>query len=89
VLATAAAGLFYGVLGPALASMIGLEAPVQVQARVFGVSASAIAIGFGAGPLMAGGLAAFGSVPIALGVAAGFAVILAAVLALWAREPVH
>ena len=87
VLATAAAGLFYGVLGPALASMIGLEAPVQVQARVFGVSASAIAIGFGAGPLLAGGLAAFESVPIALGVAAGFAVILAGVLALWAREP--
>jgi len=48
VLATAAAGLFYGVLGPALASMIGLEAPVQVQARVFGVSASAICVWAGA-----------------------------------------
>lgn len=87
VVGTALAGLFYGALGPALASMIGLETPVAVQARVFGVSASAIAVGFGAGPLLAGTLAAYSSVPAALGVAAGFAVILALVLALRAREP--
>ncbi len=75
------ASFVYGALIPALSSMIGLEAPTAVQATVFGVSASAIAVGFGVGPLMGGFVASRFGIPaglyLAAVAAAGVAVILA------------
>lgn len=87
VLAGAVAGLFYGAVGPAVASMIGLETPVEVQARVFGVSSSATAIGFGLGPLAGGEIAAAASVPVAIACAAVLAALMAVTLRLLGREP--
>lgn len=87
VAAGAAAGLFYGAAGPALSSMLGLETPVAVQARVFGFSASAIAIGFGFGPLLGGELAALRGVPVGIAGTALFAAAMAGLLALRGREP--
>lgn len=83
----AAAGFFYGAAVPAISSMIGLEVPVSVQARVFGVSSSATALGFGLGPVVGGQAAAFAGVPSGIAVAAVFAVLTAATLAIWGREP--
>ena len=69
--------------------MIGLETPPQVQATVFGVSSSAVAIGFGVGPLAAGGIAAGIGITAAM-LAAAVAVALAGGLfAIRAREPVQ
>lgn len=86
VIGGAAAGFFYGALGPAVSSMIGLEVPVRIQARVFGVSSSATALGFGIGPLLGGQAAALSSVPVAIGVASAIAVLTAATGVL-CREP--
>jgi MFS transporter, DHA1 family, multidrug resistance protein len=80
-------GLAYGGLNPALAAMIGLRAPREVQATVYGLSASAIAIGFGLGPLVSGAVAATLSVSAGLLVAAGVAAILSLFLATLVREP--
>ncbi len=82
----ALAGFFYGALGPAISSMIGLEVPHSVQARVFGASSSATALGFGIGPLVGGEAAALAGVPVAIGVAAVIAVLGAVTMAL-GREP--
>ncbi|HEX6488198.1 MAG TPA: MFS transporter [Candidatus Dormibacteraeota bacterium] len=87
ILAGGLAGLFYGAVGPSISSMLGLEAPAEVQARVFGISASATAIGFGLGPLLGGSVAALASVPLALGMAGAFGVVLAGVVFFGAREP--
>ena len=87
VAGAALAGAFYGLLGPVISTLIGLEAPAQVQARVFGVGASANAIGFALGPLTAGVLAARQGVPAAIAICAIGAVLLAAVLATRVREP--
>jgi DHA1 family multidrug resistance protein-like MFS transporter len=87
VLGGGLAGFFYGAVGPSIASMLGLEAPPEVQARVFGISASATAVGFGVGPLVGGTVAALGSVPLALALAGCFGIALAAVVFLGAREP--
>jgi MFS family permease len=67
--------------------MIGLRAPREVQATVYGFSASAIAIGFGLGPLVSGAVAATVSVSAGLFVAAGVAAILSLFLATLVREP--
>ena len=81
------AGLFYGALSPAISSMIGLEVPPQVQARVFGISASATALGFGIGPLLGGEAAAVAGVRAGITVAAALAVLTGVTLAIWGREP--
>jgi DHA1 family multidrug resistance protein-like MFS transporter len=80
-------GLAYGGLNPALAAMIGLRAPREVQATIYGLSASAIAIGFGLGPVVSGVVAASASVSAGLLVAAGVAAILSLFLATLVREP--
>ena len=85
--AIALSGLLNGVIVPATASMIGLETPTVAQSTVFGVNASSVAMGFFAGPLIAGGVAATAGVPIALGVTGILAVVLAILLAVGAREP--
>ena len=87
VAATFVGGLFIGAALPAITAMLGLETPGQVQGRVFGLSASATALGFGLGPLFAGTIAGVLSVPIALFTMAAFALVLAAVLLLGGREP--
>ena len=87
VLSLAGFGLLIGSLGPSLSSMLGLESPPGVQARVFGIGASATALGFAFGPLFGGGLAGVWDVPRAIEGAAGLSAILAAVLVTAVREP--
>jgi DHA1 family multidrug resistance protein-like MFS transporter len=87
VAGAALAGIFYGTVGPVISSMMGLETPAAVQARVFGVAASATAIGFAIGPFGGGVLAASLGIAPAISVCAGAAVVLAAVLVTRAREP--
>jgi MFS family permease len=85
--AVALNGFFGGVIVPATASMIGLEAPSGAQSTVFGFNASSVAFGFFLGPLIAGGVAATAGVPAALGIIAVIALALAVLLALGTREP--
>ena len=87
VISLALLGLLVGSLGPSLASMLGLESPRGIQARIFGFGSSATALGFALGPLVGGGVAAAVSVPAAIEVAAGISVILAVVLVAAVREP--
>ncbi|HXM55717.1 MAG TPA: MFS transporter [Candidatus Dormibacteraeota bacterium] len=83
----ALAGLFYGTLGPVISTMIGLETPAAAQARVFGVGASATAIGFALGPFGGGVFAAQLGTSAAITLCAAAAALLAIVLAAGAREP--
>ncbi len=87
VVATFLAGLCIGAALPAITAMLGLEAPPEIQGRVFGLSASATALGFGLGPLLAGTMAGVLSIPIGLFTMAAVALLLAAVVAFAAREP--
>jgi DHA1 family multidrug resistance protein-like MFS transporter len=81
------AGLFYGALGPATSSMMGLEAPPQIQGRVFGAAAAATALGFGMGPLVGGGAGALFSIGTGMTVAGAAALMLSLLVAAGAREP--
>ena len=87
VAGAALAGAFYGTIGPVVSSMVGLETPSSVQARVFGMAASATAVGFALGPFGAGALAASLGTAGAISLCAVVAVLLATVLATRAREP--
>jgi MFS family permease len=87
VLAALFAGLLFGIVIPATSAMLGLEAPAAVQGTIFGFSASAVALGFGLGPLLGGTVAGLVNVPAALIVTAAVAAALAVVLAVGAREP--
>jgi DHA1 family multidrug resistance protein-like MFS transporter len=87
VVVVAVAGLLFGTIVPASASMIGLETPIEAQSTVFGFNASAVAFGFFLGPLIGGGIAATSGVPSALAVTAGLALLLALLVALGTREP--
>ncbi len=82
VVGMAVSGLLYGALLPCTGSMLGLEAPPAVQSTVFGVNASALAIGSAAGPFLTGAVAAVWDVKTALLVAAFGAVLLALALGL-------
>jgi MFS family permease len=83
------AGAFYGTLGPAISTMIGLESPSAIQARIFGFSSSATALGFAIGPFGGGLLAAQAGPSVATGACAAVALILAGVLFLRVREPMR
>jgi MFS transporter, DHA1 family, multidrug resistance protein len=72
---------------PALGAMIGLEVPAVIQATVFGVSSSAISIGFGLGPLLGGFVASAAGVRAALGTSAAIALVTAVLLGALSREP--
>ena len=87
VAAVGVAGLLYGAIVPATASMIGLETPIEAQSTVFGFNASAVAFGFFLGPLIGGGIAATSGVSDALAVTAGLALVLAVLVAAGTREP--
>jgi MFS family permease len=81
------AGAFYGTVGPVITTMIGLETPASVQARVFGVVASANAVGFALGPFGGGVLADRYDPVVAICACAAASCLLAVVLAARAREP--
>jgi MFS family permease len=87
IVAVAFSGLLYGAVTPGLSSMLGLESPTAVQGRIFGISASSISLGFAFGPLLVGVVASTAGVTTGLWVTAAVAVITAAVLAIWGREP--
>jgi DHA1 family multidrug resistance protein-like MFS transporter len=87
VAGAALAGAFYGILGPAISTMIGLETPGAIQARVFGFSSSAMALGFAVGPFGAGLLAAQAGPSVGIAACAAVALILAGVLVVGVREP--
>jgi MFS family permease len=87
VVGAALAGAFYGMVGPVISTMIGLETPAAVQARVFGVVASANAVGFALGPFGGGVLAANFGIFVAICACASSAAVLAVVLRARAREP--
>jgi MFS transporter, DHA1 family, multidrug resistance protein len=87
IVATFLAGLCVGAALPAISAMLGLETPPEIQGRVFGLSASATALGFGLGPLLAGTIAGVLSVPAGLFTMGVVALLLAAVVALAGREP--
>jgi len=76
-----------GSLIPAFGAMIGLEAPRSIQATIFGVGSSAVALGFGFGPLIGGFVASAAGVQAGLAVAGGVALALALLVGLLAREP--
>ena len=82
-----AASFVAGCLIPALGAMVGLEVPALVQATVFGVSSSAISVGFGLGPLLAGLVGSVAGVRAALTAAAAIALLTAAILGFFSREP--
>ena len=83
------ASFFSGALIPAFGAMTGLESPAIVQATVFGVASSAIALGFGLGPLLGGIVASAAGIRSGLVVAAAVAFILAGLVGFRAREPLH
>src|SRR5262249_14590252 len=87
VVGAALVGAFYGTVGPVISTMIGLETPAAVQARVFGVVASANAVGFALGPLSGGILAAQFGTFAAISACAFASGVLATVLATRTREP--
>jgi MFS family permease len=76
-----------GSLIPALGAMIGLETPTIIQATIFGVSSSAVSIGFGLGPLLGGLVASLDGVQAGLAFAGVVGLVLGAVLFFGAREP--
>jgi MFS family permease len=80
-------GASFGALIPALASMLGLEAPAGVKATLIGIGASATAAGTAIGPLTTGSVAAVVDLPTGLYVAAAAAAVMSIVVALWGREP--
>jgi len=81
------ASFFSGALIPAFGAMIGLGSPAMVQATVFGVGSSAIALGFGLGPLLGGIVASAAGIRAGLIVAAALAFSLAVLVGFRAREP--
>jgi MFS family permease len=78
-----------GALIPAFGAMIGLETPRNIQATIFGVGSSAIALGFGFGPLIGGFVASAAGVQAGLAVAGGIALALALLIGVSARDPLR
>jgi MFS family permease len=86
-IAAALAGLAFGVAGSALQSMLGLEAPAEIKATLFGVMGGVTSLGQGAGYLVAGLLAAATGLQAALSLAVATALLMAMVVWLLGREP--
>jgi MFS family permease len=80
-------GFMNGLLMPVVSSLLAIEVPSRLHSTVFGMSASANALGYTAGPLLAGAVAAATSVSTSLAVAGGIAMLLSLVLAIRLREP--
>jgi DHA1 family multidrug resistance protein-like MFS transporter len=87
VIAMLATGFFFNAATTAVNAMLGLETPGAHQGRVFGFAASAIAVGYTIGPVLAGVIGATLNVRTGLAAAAACAIGLFA-LATWGlREP--
>lgn len=87
VVGVAVYGFFFGCVNPSLSTLIGLHTPRAVQARVYGVSGSANAVGFSTGPFLSGVVAAAFNPQAAMLLTAGAALVLAVVLWLAVRDP--
>jgi DHA1 family multidrug resistance protein-like MFS transporter len=87
VAANGIVGLVTGALSPTLAAMLGLEAPAGAKGTVFGWAGSAASIGIGAGPFLAGVVAAASNVSIGLVVSGAAGLLAALTLLVWGREP--
>jgi DHA1 family multidrug resistance protein-like MFS transporter len=74
LMAAVGMGAGFGLVTPALNSMLGLEAPATIKATVFGFAASAQVLGYGLGPLL-GGIVAAGA-----GLGTGFLALASAAL---------
>jgi MFS family permease len=83
----ALAGLAFGVAGSALQSMLGLEAPSDLRATLFGAMGGATSLGQGSGYLACGLLAAAIGLQTALSLSVTAALVMAVALWLWGREP--
>lgn len=86
-ISAAVAGVCFGIGGPALQSMLGLEAPSQIQATLFGAMGSATSLGQATGQLTSGMLAAVIGAPLALSLPVVATLSMAAGLLFWGREP--
>ncbi len=87
ILVFGASGFLTGMAAPMLNALLGLEAPRSIQGTIYGVSASAVALGYALGPALAGNLAGAGSL-LAGFVAAAIATALVSVLiTVFGREP--
>ena len=80
-------GLVNGVVTPAVAALLGMEAPDDIKGTIFGLNSSAGAVGMLLGPLLAGITAATLGPSGAFVVSAGLALGLAVVAAGLVREP--
>jgi MFS transporter, DHA1 family, multidrug resistance protein len=80
-------GFMQGLLMPVVSSVMAVEVPSRLHSTVFGMSASALALGYAAGPLLAGGVAAATSVSVSLALAGGIALVLCLLLSIRLREP--
>ena len=87
IAANAMVGLVTGSVAPALAAMLGLEAPARAKGTVFGWSASATSIGIGAGPFLTGVIAASSSVSLGLLISGTAGLLAALAMWIWGREP--
>jgi MFS family permease len=85
--AFAVCGFMQGLLMPVVSSLMAVEVPSRLHSTVFGMSASALALGYTAGPLLSGGVAAATSVSVSLAFAGGIALVLSLLLGIRLREP--
>jgi MFS family permease len=86
ILCMAIFGFGYGILNPALWSMIGFATPIAYQAIIFGISGSALEAGFGFGPFVGGAVTAAASVSVAFLLAALAATLTAVLIFLSGSE---
>lgn len=70
-----------------LSTMLGLEAPREIQSFIFGVSGSVTSFGFAVGPIAGGVIAGTAGISAALGAMAAVAASLALLLLFAGREP--
>jgi MFS family permease len=82
------AGFTFGVLTPALSSVIGLESPSAVRATMFGLSSSAQRLGMGVGPVFGGSIAGLAGAGAGLLALAVLALLMGLVQISVGREPV-
>jgi DHA1 family multidrug resistance protein-like MFS transporter len=82
-------GFVNGLLMPVVSSLLAVEVPSRLHSTVFGMSASANALGYTAGPLLAGAVAAATSVAASLALAGVLSLLLAVLLGVRLREPLR
>ena len=83
----AAMSLLMTGMSVSLSTMLGLEAPRQIQSFIYGISGSVTSFGFAAGPIGGGLIASVVGVQVALGAMAAVAAVLVGLLLVAGREP--